>query len=204
MRHSSVLFVFVFVFFALSSSCDKLSKSDTASRKSTAPALLAKKKQDAPPSTTDIQSANPLPTTNLPPSPRVTDAAAPSTYGLVSSPKGIDAAAAPTTYATAAAVAAPIVGNWLNVEDPDETVVFTDHSYETYYEGQKVVEEEMVYHPVCPSDCSGGQSVGVPCFTISSQYGKDCFGILRVTEDELELTMLGVSTASILYKRIKP
>lgn len=177
----------------LLASCEATSKSSTASKESTAPAYNASK---------EISSSSPLPTTTLPPSAAVPSASAPATYGAVQTPKGMEAA--PTTYANAAAVAAPIVGSWINSEDPDETVVFTDHSYETYYEGKKVVEEEMVYHPLCPSDCSGGQSVGVPCFTITSQYGKDCFGILRVTENELELTMLGVSTASILYRRIQP
>ncbi len=191
MKHQFVLPFFLGLFVLLAS-CEATSNSNTAQKESMAPAR-ANGYAPTPPSAT-TQPNSPLPSTGLPP--------APTTYGAVSTPKGMEAA--PTTYANAAAVAAPIVGSWINAEDPDETVVFTDHSYETYYEGQKVVEEEMLYHPVCPNDCSGGQSVGVPCFTITSQYGKDCFGILRVTENELELTMLGVSTASILYKRIKP
>lgn len=194
MKHQFVLPFFLGLFVLLAS-CETTSNSNTAQKESMAPARATV------PAAASNPANSPIPTTGLPPAP-VVNSAAPATYGAVSTPKGMEAA--PTTYANAAAVAAPIVGNWINAEDPDETVVFTDHSYETYYEGQKVVEEEMEYHPICPSDCSGGQSVGVPCFTITSQYGKDCFGILRVTENELELTMLGVSTASILYKRIQP
>ncbi len=186
MKQQIILFFFLAAIFLVLASCD--------------PAPVKESNQRLATPTKPSAATNPMATTQLPPSPQ--PAAAPVTYSSTYTPKGVEAA--PTTYASAAAVAAPIIGNWVNTEEPDETVVFTDHSYETYYQGQKVVEEEMTYHPNCPADCSGGQSVGIPCFTISSQYGKDCFGILRITENELELTLLGVSTATILYRRIQP
>ncbi|PHI21959.1 hypothetical protein CEQ90_01340 [Lewinellaceae bacterium SD302] len=132
--------------------------------------------------------------------------AAPTTYGSVAygtAPKGV---AAPTAYGssamTAAAVAAPLVGAWTNQSDPEENIVFTDHSYTSYYEGDMIVEEEMVYHAVCPGGCSGGTSVGIPCFTITSEFGTDCYGILRVTETELELSIIGQSTETVTYTRL--
>lgn len=149
-------------------------------------------------------SSKPVSTTasNLPSN---TSAGAPTTYNNTTTPRGVDGAiAAPRTYASPAAVAAPVVGTWVNRSDPDETVVFTDHSYSTYYEGQLVVEEEMVYYVSCPPDCSGGQSAGVPCFVISSEYGKDCFGIVRIAENELELSILGLSTETVKYSRVNP
>lgn len=166
------------------------------SSKTTEPASTTAYKAPAP-----AVSTSPQPTTaeSLPPDPNAP--AAPATYG----PPGMTPrAAAPTTYASAAAVAAPIVGSWVNASDPDEMVIFTDHSYASYYEGQPVVQEEMTYHVLCPGDCSGGVSAGVPCFTITSPYGTDCFGIIRVTENELELSLLGVSTETVTYSRINP
>ncbi|MEL6140173.1 MAG: hypothetical protein AAFU67_00975, partial [Bacteroidota bacterium] len=146
-------------------------------------------------------SSSPVPTTssNLPSS-------APTTYSTLpgTAPRSVDGAAAPTTYASAAAVAAPLVGAWINTSDPDETVQFTDHSYASFYEGQMITEEEMTYHPQCPGDCSGGQTLGVPCFIISSEYGTDCYGIIRVTETELELSIIGQSTETVKYTRLNP
>lgn len=133
--------------------------------------------------------------------------AAPSTYGSTTN-KGVDAAAIPSTYGsasmTADMVAAPLVGAWTNKSDPDENIVFTNHSYTSYYEGQMIVEEEMVYHARCPENCSGGASSGIPCFTISSEFGTDCYGILRVTPTELELSIIGQSTETVTYVRTTP
>lgn len=148
-------------------------------------------------------SSSPTPTTSstLPPTPGSMNA--PQTYGSPGmTPRSVEAA--PTTYGSVAAVAAPVIGSWVNTTDPDETVVFTDHSYLTYYNSELIVEEEMTYHIQCPTDCSGGVASGIPCFTIASQYEKDCFGIVRVTENELELIMLGMSTETVKYVRKMP
>lgn len=144
----------------------------------------------------------PLPVTssNLP--------TAPTTYNSPAmSAKGAEAAA-PTTYGstamTAQMVAAPLVGSWTNMSDPEENIVFTDHSYASYYEGQMIVEEQMTYHAVCPPSCSGGTSVGVPCFIITSDFGTDCYGIIRVTDTQLELSIIGQSIETVTYVRNNP
>ncbi|MEM9835968.1 MAG: hypothetical protein AAF828_05670 [Bacteroidota bacterium] len=150
---------------------------------------------------TPTQAPTPTTASTRPPVPGQNDV--PATYGSPGlTPRSPEMA--PTTYANAAAVAAPLIGSWINNSDPDETVLFTDHSYASFYKGQEIIEEEMTYHPLCPGSCSGGASAGVPCFTISSEYGTDCFGIIRVTENELELSMLGVSTETIKYTRLEP
>lgn len=148
-------------------------------------------------------SSSPTPTTsaNLPSA--ANQAPAPATYGSPGmTPRSVEAA--PTTYSSVAAVYAPVIGSWVNSTDPDEIVLFTDHSYTTYYENQLIIEEEMTYHIQCPTDCSGGVSSGIPCFTITSEFGKDCFGIVSITETELELIMLGVSTETVKYIRKMP
>jgi hypothetical protein len=147
-------------------------------------------------------SSAPLPMTssNLP--------TAPTPYNSPAmNAKGAEAAA-PTTYGSTAMnaqmVAAPLVGSWTNMSDPEENIVFTDHSYVSYYEGQMIVEEEMIYHAVCPTSCSGGTSVGVPCFTITSDFGTDCYGIIRVNQTQLELSIIGQSTETVTYVRNNP
>lgn len=151
-----------------------------------------------------VQSApQPTSTASAPAAPN----AAPATYGNVTY-KGAESAAVPSTYGSASMtpdmVAAPLVGSWTNKSDPEENIVFTNHSYASYYSGEMIIEEEMTYHARCPGDCSGGVSAGVPCFTISSEFGTDCYGIIRVTDVELELSIIGQSTETVTYVRSMP
>ena len=59
----------------------------------------------------------------------------------------------------------------------------------------------MVYYHVCPDNCAGAVELGKPCFVLASDYGQTCFAILRHTDTELELTMLGGSDALLGYVR---
>lgn len=123
---------------------------------------------------------------------------APVTYG--------SEAAAPSAYGPApgtaeAALASVLNGLWVNSSDPKETVEFTPDHYTTYYNGELLFQEGMTYHANCPGDCNGGVQMEIACFTISGPAGTDCYGIIRLTPEVLEMSMLGVSTQSILYTK---
>ena len=113
--------------------------------------------------------------------------------------------ASPAPYDPTAEVnnqlAATLTGLWVNQDDEDEVVEFTPTHYTTFYRGQKLLDEEMVFHGTCPTDCSGGENLGISCFTIAGPAGTDCFGIVRLTHEVLEMSLLGVSTETILYNR---
>ena len=124
----------------------------------------------------------------------------PFQYGQQQQARG----AAPATYSAAAAQIAPfLAGNWANSADPRETVQFTPTHYYTYYDGQLLVEEDMTFHPQCPGECSGGGPAEFACFSISGPAGTDCYGIIRLTPQVLELSMLGVSTETIVYNKVQ-
>jgi hypothetical protein len=114
-------------------------------------------------------------------------------------------AAAPYTYSAPApntteeALAEVLNGAWVNSTDPNEIVAFTPDHYQTYYKGELLVEEDMTYHSACPGDCNGGVEMEIACFTISGPAGTDCYGIIQLTPEVLELSMLGVSTVPIIY-----
>ncbi len=132
-------------------------------------------------------------------------APAPTPYGMViqegtayDGNKGVD----PSNY-TAPALAAQslLTGRWENADDSQEVVEFTPTHYTTYYDGELLVEEDMSFHGVCPEACSGGTATGQPCFTISGPAQTDCYGIVQLTEEVLELRLLGVSTETVLYRK---
>lgn len=136
--------------------------------------------------------AAPLSSPNVP----QTDAkggAAPMAYGNT-------AVMAPPT-GEAAVLAATLNGLWVNSVDPKEVVEFTTDHYSTFYEGQLLIQEPMEYHARCPGDCADGQEMEIACFTISGPAGTDCYGIIRMTPEVLELSMLGVSTETIIYRK---
>ncbi len=115
-------------------------------------------------------------------------------------------AAAPTAYGPApgsaeAGLAAVLSGLWVNNADPKETVEFTPDHYTTFYNGEMLFQEAMTYHANCPGDCNGGVAMDIACFTISGPAGTDCYGIIRLTPEVLEMSMLGISTESILYTK---
>lgn len=112
---------------------------------------------------------------------------APSTYS------------APAPNTAEAALAQVLNGAWVNSTDPNEIVAFTPDHYQTYYKGELLVEEDMTYHSACPGDCNGGVAMEIACFTISGPAGTDCYGIIRLTPEVLELSMLGISTVPIVY-----
>lgn len=118
--------------------------------------------------------------------------AAPFTYS--------NGVAAPPTGA-AATIATQLSGLWVNSRDDKEIVEFTLDHYSTFYNGELLLEEAMSYHAQCPGNCNGGAPMEISCFTISGPAGTDCYGILRVTPELLELSMLGVSTETIVYYR---
>jgi len=138
---------------------------------------------------------------------------APATYG--SAPAADPMAskgevAAPRVYSNgvasfptgeAAVLAANLTGLWVNATDNLEVVEFTPDHYSTFYDGKLLLQEAMRYHVDCPGDCSGGTPLGISCFTISGPAGTDCYGIVRLTPNVLELSMLGVSTETIIYQK---
>ncbi len=130
---------------------------------------------------------------------------APTPYGMViqdgtayDGTKGVDPS---NNTAPALAAQRMLTGRWENADDSQEVVAFTPTHYATYYDGEMLVEENMSFHGVCPDACSGGTSTGQPCFTISGPAQTDCYGIVQLTEDVLQLRLLGVSTETVIYRR---
>ena len=127
------------------------------------------------------------------------EAEAPTPYGMVIEPEQSTMQA---KGGTAGLVTQQLLtGTWTNTTDPDESVAFTPTHYKTYYEGELLVEEDMVFHQRCPGACSGGTTTDAPCFTVSGPAQTDCYGIVRLTDDILELQVLGVSTETVVYRR---
>ena len=131
--------------------------------------------------------------------------AAPTPYGMVIEPetgtaaaKGIDPS---NNSAPALAAQKLLTGRWVNTDDGEEVVEFTPTHYKTYYQGELLVEEDMTFHGECPPACSGGTATGAACFTISGPAQTDCYGIVRLTNDLLELQLLGISTETVVYRR---
>lgn len=133
----------------------------------------------------------------------------PAAYPPASTPLGpvvtAKGEAAPSTYApqtpAGIALAATLSGLWVNSADPKEVVEFTPDHYTTFYDGEMLFQEPMTYHPNCPGDCNGGAPMEIACFTISGPGGTDCYGIIRMTPDVLEMSLLGVSTETIVYRK---
>lgn len=94
-----------------------------------------------------------------------------------------------------------MMGEWVAAYDENEAVSFLPGKYVSYYEGEKVVEENMTYYQVCPESCTGGQGPQVPCFVLASAYEQMCFAIMNQTEETLELSLLGADGTVLTYHR---
>ncbi|WP_157974265.1 hypothetical protein [Lewinella sp. IMCC34183] len=133
------------------------------------------------------------------------DADAPTPYGMTIQPPqaadGTEAVDPSNSTAPAQAAQRLLTGRWVNMDDGEETVEFTPTHYKTFYQGELLVEENMSFHGRCPAACSGGTSTGEPCFTIAGPAQTDCFGIVRLTQDLLELQLLGISSETVVYRR---
>ena len=113
---------------------------------------------------------------------------------------------APAAYGSSAAAAtgyidAMLSGLWVNSADSLEIIEFATDHYTAFYQGEMLFREPMTYHNQCPGDCNDGQPMEIACFTVSGPAGTDCYGIIRLTPDVLELSMLGVSTETIVYRK---
>ena len=126
--------------------------------------------------------------------------ATPQPYGRDVQARGAEA----TALSPAAAEAAPLLtGDWVNNSDEREIVRFSPTHYYTFYDGELLVEEDMTFYGDCPAECMGGEmQPEFRCFTISGPAGTDCYGVVRLTENVLELSMLGVSTETIVYTKL--
>jgi hypothetical protein len=178
----------------------------TAPVTDTAPAGLSSPDYDPANSPTPMTASTPLPT----PEP-----AAPTAYSYPNADqiaaKGLEENAAPVSYgsevamgANAAqynAVALDLAGLWVNTTDDREEVEFALDHYTTFYEGEQLIREPMTFHLQCPGECNGGVPAEFSCFTVSGPAGQDCYGIIRLTDEILELSMLGVSTETVVYRK---
>lgn len=126
---------------------------------------------------------------------------APAAYG--SAPATYQSA--PQTYSpqtpAEVALAATLSGLWVNSTDDKEVVEFAADHYTTFYNGEMLFREPMTYHPLCPGDCNDGVAMEISCFTVSGPAGTDCYGIIRMTPEVMELSLLGVSTETIIYRK---
>ena len=108
------------------------------------------------------------------------------------STKGV--AQAPTEFA-------PMMGQWESTMDPGEMVHFLPCKYISYYEGNKVVEENMTYFDVCPNSCTNWVGPAQPCFVVASPYNHMCFTIVQHTDQQLQLSLLGSNGGIMTYQR---
>ncbi len=120
--------------------------------------------------------------------------------------EGLSADTIPVSYSIKGVAQAPIefngmMGEWVAAYDEHEAVRFLPGKYISYYNGEKIVEENMTYYHVCPDACTGGQGPEVPCFVLASNYEQMCFAVLRQTSDLLELSMLGANGTVLTYHR---
>ncbi|MTB53095.1 hypothetical protein [Lewinella sp. W8] len=172
----------------------------------TPPAGLSSPEYDPANSPTPMSANTPLPA----PAP-----AEPSAYSYPSASqvatKGVEESAAPATYGSSVAlgadaavytaVALDLEGLWVNTTDDREEVEFALDHYTTFFEGEQIIREPMTFHLQCPGECSGGVPSEFSCFTVKGPAGQDCYGIIRLTDDILELSMLGVSTETVVYRK---
>ena len=112
----------------------------------------------------------------------------------------------PVSYSVKGVAQAPLefngmMGEWVAAYDEQEAVRFLPGKYISYYNGEKIVEENMTYYQVCPETCAGGEGLEVPCFVLASDYEQMCFAVLRQTSDLLELSLLGANGAVLTYHR---
>lgn len=113
----------------------------------------------------------------------------------------------PVEYTTKGVVAAPLefqpmMGEWVADADEAEVVRFLPGKYVSYYAGEKVVEEHMVYYRQCPDYCAdGAEAYPQPCVVVSSPYGHTCLSIVSHTADNLQLRLLGSNGSVLSYHR---
>lgn len=129
----------------------------------------------------------------------------PAAYPPATTTLSAKGGAAPVAYGSAAAEAgyidAMLSGLWINTADSLELIEFATDHYTAFYQGEMLFREPMLYHSQCPGDCNNGQPMEIACFTVSGPAGTDCYGIIRLTPEVLELSMLGVSTETIVYRK---
>lgn len=98
-------------------------------------------------------------------------------------------------------LAATLTGLWVNQADPKEVVEFATDHYTTFYDGKKLFREPLTFHVRCPGSCNNGVEMEISCFTIAGPARTDCFGIVRLSQEVLEMSLLGVSTETVIYRR---
>lgn len=129
--------------------------------------------------------------------------------GQATQPMDAETEALPESYeAPAAAPAAPalaeqVAGRWQSAADQKEIVEFTEDSYVSYYDGEKLIEEKLEWHEQCPGFCQPeGVSVD-QCFTISGEFDITCYYVVSVTATQLQMSMLGGRGNTLIYNRVQ-
>ncbi|HMR44766.1 MAG TPA: hypothetical protein PKC40_13070 [Saprospiraceae bacterium] len=97
-----------------------------------------------------------------------------------------------------------ILGNWRDVDDAKSIISIAGSRYFSIYDGKLISEETMEFHEKCPESCqSGGDVSGNSCFTTNSTDGSTCYVIVKLSEEELQLTMAGGTGKTLTYRRLQ-
>lgn len=112
---------------------------------------------------------------------------------------------APASIRTQAAQTSPIqlmTGVWVSDADPKETILFTSDSYTSYYENEKVIEEQIEYHENCTTLCKEAVAGSMACFIVRGEAGFTCYTVLHVDANRLEMRPTGAIDIVLKYKRV--
>jgi hypothetical protein len=91
-----------------------------------------------------------------------------------------------------------ILGTWVSTSDAKSQLKIADGQYIDIYNSKVVNRNPYSYHKVCPEDC--GPIAQVPCIKVTGQDDV-CYTVVKTDGKILELSMIGGTGKSLLFKR---
>ena len=107
---------------------------------------------------------------------------------------------APTSIESELAQQKMLLGNWQSTEDDQYRLeIRSDQKFISFYGSDVISTENWKYYSACPQDCN---ELDGSCLTTDGEDGSVCYYLVKLTSDELQISMLGGRGNTLIFKRI--
>ncbi len=94
-------------------------------------------------------------------------------------------------------------GTWRSDDDPKNELRIQGDKFISIYDGKEVANDRLIWHIDCPHDCTQGMEdvTEILCFKLENEQGASCFGLLNVSDKQMEYTSMPGTGKTLNYTK---
>lgn len=94
-------------------------------------------------------------------------------------------------------------GRWQSLDEPQNAIEISDKEFIQYQNGSKLEPRVFEFSADCNSVACKGGSGHMGCFSSAGKMDIECYMVISIAENDLEILPAGATGSSLRYKRLK-